>query len=100
MPVALVPRPWDFELPPGTQNLIPLHDSGPLEQGPPHEETGDGSRQPSGELPPVSIQDNPIPIPPSPEPVNSAPDNESIPLPSMTIAPPTLRDPPSAEVQL
>jgi len=54
MPAALVPRPWDFELPPGTPSLIPLHDAGPLEQLPPQEKSEDGPGQPSGELSPIS----------------------------------------------
>ena len=90
MPAALVPRSWDFDPPPGTPNLIPLHDAGPLEQLPPHEKPEDGPGQPSGELPPISLQAEPLQSPPPLEPDNSVLDNDSLP-PSVTIVPPTLR---------
>jgi len=100
MPAALVPRSWDFDLPPGKPNLIPLHETGPFEQLPPHKKTEDGSGRPSGELPPISLQVESVQTPPSPEPVNSVPDKESILPPSVTIVPPTLRGLPPPEVQL
>src|SRR5882762_4735176 len=100
MPAALVPRSWDFDLPPGTPNLIPRHDAGPLEQLPPHEKSEDGQGRPSGELPPISLQLESVQTTPPPEPDNSAPDNDSIPPPSVNIVPPTLRGLPLAEVQL
>lgn len=94
MPAALVPRPWDFDLPPGTPNLIPLHDAGPLERLPPHERSEDGPGRPSGELPSISqvghVQTS--------EPDSSVPDNNSTPPPSVTVVPPTLRSLPLAEV--
>lgn len=99
MPAALVPRPWDFDLPPGTPNLIPLHDTGPLEQLPAHEKSEDGSGRPSGELPLISSQVEPVQTSLIPEPGNPVPDNDSIP-PSMTIVPPTLLGSPLTEVQL
>jgi hypothetical protein len=97
MPAALVPRPWDFDLPPGTPDLIPVHENGPLKQVPPRETTG----QPSGDLPPVSPHDGLVPTPPWPEPSNPGTGKESlVPPPSVTITPPTLRGLPHAEVQL
>ena len=100
MPAALVPRPWDFDLPPGTPNLIPHHDAGPLEQLPPHEGSEDGPGRPSGELPPISSRIEVAQTSPPPDPDNSVPDNDSIPPPSVTIVPPTLRGLPLTEVQL
>ena len=61
MPAALVPRPWDFDLPPGTPSLIPLHETGPLEQLPQPKKAEDSSGRPSGELPPVSFQTTSVP---------------------------------------
>ena len=98
MPAALVPRPWDFDLPPGKPNLIPLHENGPLEQLPPREDIEDQTGRPSGELPPISLQVESIQTPPPPEPDNSVSDNESTLSPSVTIVPPTLRGPPLLEV--
>lgn len=99
MPAALVPRAWDFDLPPGEPNLIPLHENGPLGQLPPRDDIEDRTGRPSGELPPISLQVESIQSPPSPEPDNSVPDNESVLPPSVTIVPPTLRGPPLPEVQ-
>ena len=99
MPAALVSRPWDFDLPPGTPDLIPIHETGPLEQVPPREKTEDESGQPSGDLPPVSLHDDLVlDLQPS-ELDSSGTDNETI-SPSVTIVPPTLRSLPIAEVQL
>ena len=100
MPAALVPRSWDFDLPPGTPNLIPRHDAGPLKQLPPHEKSEDEPGQPSGELPPVSPQVESAQTPPPLEADNTVPDNDPTPPPSVTIVPPTLRSLPLAEVQL
>lgn len=100
MPAALVSRAWDFDLPPGTPNLIPIHDAGPLEQVPPREKAEDGSGRPSGDLPPVSLHDGPVPTPPSPEPDSPGTDIETLSPPSVTIIPPTLRGLPLAELQL
>lgn len=100
MPAALVPRSWDFDLPPGTPNLIPVHDAGPLGQLPPREKSEDEPGRPSGELPPISLQVESVQAPPSPEPDTSVPDNDSTPSPSVTIIPPTLRGLPLAEVRL
>jgi hypothetical protein len=100
MPAALVSRPWDFDLPPGTPNLIPIHETGPLVQVPPREKAGDESGRPSGDLPPVSLHDDPVPTPLSPGPDNPDTDNETTPPPSVTIIPPTLRGLPLAELQL
>ncbi|KAF9652987.1 hypothetical protein BDM02DRAFT_3265994 [Thelephora ganbajun] len=100
MPAALVPRSWDFDPPPGTPNLIPIHKAGPLEQVPQRENTEDKSGQLSGELPPVSLHDNSVPTPPSSKLDNAITDNESLSPPNVTIVPPTLRGLPLAEVQL
>jgi len=100
MPAALVPRSWDFDLPPGTPDLIPIHENGPLEQVPPREKTEDGSGRPSGDLPPVLPHDNLVPAPSLPEPDNTGTDNENASPPSVTITPPTLRNLPFAEIQL
>ena len=101
MPAALVPRPWDFDLPPGTPDLVPIHEDGPLKQVPPHEGTEDESGRPSGDLPPVLPHDNFIPAPPPLEPNSPGTDNETlVPPPSVTVIPPTLRGSPLAEVQL
>lgn len=99
MPAALVPRSWDFDLPPGTPNLIPIHETGPLEQVPPRDKTEDGSGRPSGDLPPVSPHDN-LDSAPSSEPDNIGVDNETASPPNVTIIPPTLRGLPLAEIQL
>jgi hypothetical protein len=99
MPAALVPRSWDFDLPPGTPNLIPRHDAGPLGQLPSHEKSEDGPGRPSGELPSISSQVELVQTSPPPEPDDSIPDNDSTP-PSVTIVPPTVRGLPFAEVQL
>lgn len=100
MPAALVPRPWDFDPPPGTPDLIPVHKTGPLEEAPPHERAGGESGRPSGELPPVSIQIDHAQTPPLPKARITVSDNGSLPPPSVTVVPPTIRDPPLAEVQL
>jgi len=100
MPAALVPRSWDFDLPPGTPKLIPIHKTGPLEQVPPREKPEDGSGQPSGDLPPVSPHDNLVPAPSSSEPDNIGADDGAVSPPSVTITPPTLRSLPLAEIQL
>ena len=97
MPAALVPRSWDFDPAPGKPNLIPLHDSGPLEQQlPPHEVEG-VSGQPSGELPSILLQVEDNQTPPLSEPRKS---DEPTPPPSVTIVPPTLRGPPLDQIQL
>lgn len=100
MPAALVPRSWDFDLPPGTPDLIPIHETGPLEQVPPREKTEDGSGRPSGDLPLVSPPDNLVPVPSLSEPDNTGTDNEAASPPSVTITPPTLRSLPLTEIQL
>lgn len=101
MPAALVPRPWDFDLPPGTPDLIPVGGNAPLGRVPPSEETEDESGRPSGDLPPVSPHDNPVPTPPLSEPDNLGTDNETlVPPPSTIVTPPTLRGLPLSEVQL
>lgn len=100
MPAALVPRSWDFDLPPSTPNLIPVHEAGLLEQVPPREKTEDGSGQPSGDLPPVSLHGNLAPAPSSSEPDSPGTDNEIASPPSVTVIPPTLRSLPLAETQL
>jgi len=101
MPAALVPRSWDFDLPPGTPDLIPVHETGPLEQVLPHEKTEEGSDRPSGDLPPVSLHIDHVPTPPLPEPNRSGADNKTlVEPPSVTIIPPTLRNIPLAEIQL
>ena len=95
-----MPRPWDFDLPPGTPDLIPTHESGPLERAPPHEKIEDESGRPSGELPPISPHDNLTPAPPS-EPDNPGTDNETLVPPlGVTVTPPTLRGLPLSGVQL
>jgi len=99
MPAALVPRPWDFDLPPGKPDLIPIHETSPLEQVPPRGKTEDKSGRPSGDLPPVSLLDDPVSAPQPSESNNPVTDNETLPLPSVTIIPPTLRSPPLAEIQ-
>ena len=100
MPAALVPRPWDFDLPPGTPDLIPIHETGPLEQVPPREKTEDESSRPSGDLPPISFHDDPVPAPPSSESDSPGTDNETMSPPSVTIIPPTLRSTPLGELQV
>ena len=100
MPAALVARPWDFDLPPGTPDLIPVYAGGPLKQVPSHEKTEDESGRPSGDLPPVSLGDDLIPTP-SLEPSDPVIRSETLtPPPSVIITPPTLRGLPPAEVQL
>lgn len=101
MPAALVPRPWDFDLPPGTPDLVPIHEEGPLKQIPSHGRMEDESGRPSGDLPPVIPHDNLIPASPSPEPNNPGTDNGTLTSsPGVTIIPPTLRGSPPSEVQL
>jgi len=100
MPAALVPRPWDFDLPPGTPSLIPIHETGPLEQALPRKKTEDESGWPSGDLPPISLHDGPVPAPPSSEPDNPGADNETVLPPGVAITPPTLRGTPFGEIQV
>jgi hypothetical protein len=100
MPAALVPRSWDFDIPPGTPKLIPVHKTGPLEQVPPREKTEDGSGRPSGDLPPVSPHDNLVQAPSPWEPGNTGTDNQTVSPPGVTITPPTLRGLPFAEIQV
>lgn len=103
IPAALVPRPWDFDLAPGTPDLIPIHGDGPLKRFPPSQETEDESGRPSGDLPPVPSHDNFVPTFPTLEPGDPSNDDETLmPPPGVTISitPPTLRGPPSAEIQL
>lgn len=100
MPAALVPRSWDFDLPPGTPDLIPVHETGPLEQVPPPEKTEDESGRPSGDLTPISLHDDLVPTPLSSEPDSPSTDKETTSPPSVIIIPPTLRSIPIAEVQL
>lgn len=68
MPAALVPRPWDFDLPPGKPDLIPIHETSSLEQAPPRGKTGDNSGRPSGDLPLGLLLDDPVSAPQSSEP--------------------------------
>lgn len=101
MPAALVPRPWDFDLPPGKPDLIPVHENDPLKQIPPPDKAEDGSGPPSGDLPPVPSHDGFVPFPTSPELDTPGADDETLtPPPSVTITPPTLRGPPPTEVQI
>jgi len=100
MPAALVPRPWDFDLPPGTPTLIPIHETGPLGQVPPREKAGDESGRPSGDLPPISLHEDPVLAPQPSELDDPGTDNESVSPPSVTVIPPTLRSTPLGEIQV
>lgn len=99
MPAALVPRPWDFDLPPGQPDLIPIHETSPLEQVPPCGKMEDRSGGPSGDLPPVSLLGGPVSTPQPSELNSSGTDNETPPSPGVIIIPPTLRSLPLAEIQ-
>jgi len=100
MPAALVPRSWDFDLPPGAPDLIPIHERSPLERVPPREEIEDGPGRPSGDLPPLSPDINLAPTPPLSEPSPGTGNETLVEPPSVTIVPPTLRGLPLAEVHL
>ena len=100
MPAALVPRPWDFDLPPGQPDLIPIHETSPLEQVPPRGKAEDRSGRPSGDLPPISLLGGPVSAPQPSEGLNNpGTGNETPPPPSVIIIPPTLRSLPLAEIQ-
>lgn len=88
MPAALVPRPWDFDLPPSKPDLTPIHEISTLEQIPSRVKTEDNSGRPSGDSPPVSLLDDPVSAPQPSEPNNLGTDNETLPLPSVTVIPP------------